>query len=87
MTEAIVQVSPLWVLPAAALLGVLALAGAAFEAVLTRTERAAGSALPGVRRPGGSAVLVPLAEVARLLRQRRRITVAADALLWRKVGS
>jgi NADH-quinone oxidoreductase subunit H len=38
----------------------------------------------GSRRHG---LVTPFAETARLLRQRRRITVAADALLWRAGGA
>lgn len=61
-----------WAVPLAA--GVLLLAAAA-AAVLD----AALDPVPS----GGSAVTRPLAETARLLRQRRRTTVAPDLLLWR----
>ena len=62
-----------WALGAAVLLGLLAVFAAALDS--TATARADGSA-----RRGATA---PLHEVARLLRQRRRTTVAADTLLWR----
>ena len=64
-----------WVLPAAALLLAVATAAAALDGVLADSRhrlRGAGS---------------PLGEVARLLRQRRRRTVAADLLLWRVATS
>lgn len=80
MTESVVQVSPFWVFLAAALLAVLALAGAAFNGVLARREQVGGP-LPGQTRSGGA--LVPLVETVRLMRQRRIRSVAADALLWR----
>ncbi len=64
-----------WVLPAAGLLAVVALAAAVLDGVL---------ADPANRARGAAA---PLAEVARLLRQRRRRTVAADLLLWRLATS
>ena len=65
-----------WALGAALLLGALALFAAGLDAAVT--GRAEGS----VRR----GFAVPLLESARLMRQRRRTTVSADALLWR-VGS
>lgn len=70
----IVQVSAAWVPVGALLLLVLAGSGAAFDGVLA--ARAEG--LPWQR-----GAVLPGAETARLLRQRRRTTVAADALLWR----
>lgn len=83
MIEPVVQVSPLWVFAAAALLGILALSGAAFNGVLARREQTGGP-LPATDRTGRRAgALTPLAETARLLRQRRRSSIAADALLWR----
>ncbi len=60
-----------WVLPAAGLLALVALAAAVLDGVL---------ADPGDRVRGATA---PFLEGARLLRQRRRRTVAADLLLWR----
>ncbi|WJH26598.1 NADH-quinone oxidoreductase subunit H [Pseudarthrobacter defluvii] len=75
MTPGMVQQLPAWG-PLAALmaLAVVALSGAMINGVLA--ARSAG------RRGGG---LAPIAEAARLLRQRRRSTVAADELL-RRVG-
>ncbi len=73
MTPGMVQQLPAWG-PLAALmaLAVVALSGAMINGVLA--ARSAG------RRGGG---LAPIAEAARLLRQRRRSTVAADELLRR----
>ncbi len=72
----VVSVAPAWwVLPAAALLGALALLAAALDGALADGRN---------HSRGGAA---PLAEVARLLRQRRRRTVAADLLLWRVATS
>jgi NADH-quinone oxidoreductase subunit H len=67
--------APLWsvlVLPVVA--GAVALAGAGFDAALA--GRAAG-------RPPIAAAADPLRDVARLLVQRRRVTLAPDLLLWR----
>ncbi|MGH3757143.1 complex I subunit 1 family protein [Actinophytocola sp.] len=73
-----VEVAPWWgALVLLAVLAVLALAAAGFDAVLA--ARAAG-------RPGGSALLEPLRTTAGLLVQQRRRTLAADALLWRSSG-
>lgn len=72
MTEATVTVGPGWALAAAAILLLLAFFAAAVEGALA--GRAGGRA-SGARRP--------LFEVARLMRQRRRTTVAPDNLLWR----
>ena len=69
-------VSGLWAVAAAALLCVLGLYAAIVDGVLT--ARGTGSAATGVS--------TPLLEAARLMRQRRRITVAADKLLWRVGG-
>ena len=65
-----------WAVLAAALLGALALLGAALDAVLA--ARAEG-------RTGGWSA--PVEGAARLLRQRRRSTPAADTLLWRVGGA
>ncbi|MCG5466604.1 NADH-quinone oxidoreductase subunit H [Micromonospora sp. MED01] len=71
-------VAPLWVLAAAGLLGLLVLAAAVLDGALS--ARAAGADVrTGLTRPIG--------EVARLMRQRRRVTVAADTLLWRVGGA
>ncbi|WP_299039436.1 NADH-quinone oxidoreductase subunit H [uncultured Pseudokineococcus sp.] len=75
---AVVQVAAPWVLLAAVLLGALALAGSSLDGALA--ARAAG-------RPAGTGAGRPLTEVARLMRQRRRTTVAADRLLWRLATS
>lgn len=75
MGEQVVEVHPLWAVVAGVLLLVLALAGAVVDG-------AAAGRTGGVR--AGAAA--PLWESARLLRQRRRATVAADSLLWRIGG-
>lgn len=66
-----------WVLLAPVLLGAIALAGAALNGALA--ARAEG-------RPALSGSARPMLEVVRLMRQRRRVTVAADRLLWRIGG-
>lgn len=67
--------APVWpVLPAAALVMVFAAGGAALDGVLDPAGRGQSFG----RRLGR-----PVWEAARLLRQRRRATVAADRLLWR----
>lgn len=71
---AVTTVSWLWAVPAVLLLGAVALSAAALDGALV--ARAAG-------RPAGAGLGRPLSESARLMRQRRRTTVAADALLWR----
>ncbi|RNE59347.1 complex I subunit 1 family protein [Cryobacterium tepidiphilum] len=66
--------NPAWALLAAVVLGVLALVGAGVHGmVIARSEG----------RSARSGALSPVFELARLLRQRRRRTVAADVLLWR----
>lgn len=72
--HAIVQVSAAWAPLAALLLLATAAAAAALDGALA--AHGEGRAWPR----GASA---PWAETARLLRQRRRTTVAADQLLWR----
>lgn len=64
-----------WALAAAAILGLLALFAASLDSTLTARADGLGAGLTG-----------PLLETARLMRQRRRTLVAADALLWR-IGS
>ncbi|MDY7087658.1 MAG: NADH-quinone oxidoreductase subunit H [Actinomycetota bacterium] len=67
--------APVWsVLPAAALVLLLAAGGAALDGVLDPAGRG---------RSLGQRLGRPVWEAARLLRQRRRTTVAPDALLWR----
>lgn len=73
MTDA-AGTNPAWALLAPVVLGLLALAAAALNGVLV--ARAEGRTF----RSGAAA---PVFEVARLMRQRRRTTVAADVLLWR----
>lgn len=75
MTPAITTVSGTWAIAAAALL-----IGLAYYAALLDGSLAS--------RDDGVAVraLAPLSESARLLRQRRRVTVAADTPLWRIGG-
>lgn len=73
---ATVAVAPAWALLAAALLGALALMAAALDGALAAGE--AGT-------PRGRGAARPFGEAARLLRQRRRTTIAADGLL-RYVG-
>lgn len=78
MAEPIAVLVPAaWSLAAAALVAVLACYAAALDATLT--ARTAGAA----KFP----VAAPLYETVRLLRQRRRVTVAADTLLWRIGGA
>ena len=74
MTEPIVQVSSAWAVLAPIMLLLFALAAAALNGALV--ARAGG-------RSFRSGVSTPLAQMARLLRQRRQVTVAADVLLWR----
>jgi len=74
----VTTVSALWAVPAAVLLGILVVGATVLDGVLgARSGRAALSS--GLSRP--------LDETARLLRQRRRVTVAADCLLWSIGGS
>ena len=70
------MVSGAWAVVAAALLGLLVLFAATVDSVIT--ARAEGRGRSATR---------PLHEAARLMRQRRRTTVAADRLLWRIGGA
>lgn len=70
----VTTVSAVWAPLAAALLGVLVLGAATLDAVLSARDD---------RLPVTRGLARPLDEVSRLLRQRRRTTVAADTLLWR----
>lgn len=73
----ITTVPGVWAFGAAALLGALGLYAATLDGFLTdRVSRA---------HAGGAGI--PLFEAARLMRQRRRVTVAADTLLWRVGGA
>lgn len=74
MSDPVSAAQAWWVVPAAVLLGGVALAAAGLDGVLADGCRSRGLAKP-------------LAEAARLLRQRRRRTVAADLLLWRVATS
>ncbi len=67
-----------WSVLALPVVMLLALAAASWDAVLA--GRAAGTS-------PGTGVVRPVAEAARLMRQRRRTTVAADSLLWRTGGA
>lgn len=71
---AVREVSPLWALLAAVLVGVLSLLAASLDGALA--ARTYGHASTPRWR-------TPLVQSARLLRQRRRSTLAADSLLWR----
>lgn len=74
---ALVTLSVAWAVPIAAVVVAVALLAASLDGV-------AGARVEGV--PARSGMLTPLREGARLLRQRRTTTPAADTLLWR-VGS
>ena len=71
---AVVQVSPAWAVVAVLVLLAVAAAGASWDGVLA--ARSTGGRL-------GAGAAAPLTEAARLMRQRRRVTVVADRLLWR----
>lgn len=73
---AITTVSGAWALAAGALVMGLGLYAATLDGMLTARAN-------GARRGGARTAVV---EVARLMRQRRRVTVAADTLLWRIGG-
>ncbi|BBU22453.1 NADH-quinone oxidoreductase subunit H 1 [Mycobacterium xenopi] len=76
MAEATTTTVPgVWAFAAAALLSLLALYAASVNGVLTTRGHTA------------RAIATPLWETARLMRQRRRTTVAADRLLWRAGGA
>ncbi|WP_026820085.1 complex I subunit 1 family protein [Arthrobacter castelli] len=74
--DTVVTVAAGWGVLAAVLLCALAVFAVALDAVLSARAQGAG---------GGWAA--PLSRAARLLRQRRRTTVAADTLLWRAGGA
>jgi len=74
MAEVVVQVAPAWALLAALLTATVALGGAGLDGVLA--ARLGG-------RPARAGAATPITETARLLRQRRRTTLAADKPLWR----
>ncbi len=75
MSEPVVTtVSAVWAPLVAALLGVLVLFAATLDGMLSARRDGLPASMGAAR---------PLDEAARLLRQRRRVTVAADTLLWR----
>lgn len=74
---AVTQASAVWALLAVLVLGVLATVGAVVDGAL-----AARSSMIRVRH----GLRLPVVEMARLMRQRRRSMVAADAPLWRTGG-
>jgi NADH-quinone oxidoreductase subunit H len=77
MSEGVVTTVPVgWAVPAGILLCCLALFAVALDSALSARAQGVGG--------GWSA---PLARTARLMRQRRRSTVAADTLLWRVGGA
>ncbi len=73
----VVEVGAGWAPAAVAVVAGLALAAATLDGALA--ARSAG-------RPARTGLSAPLDETARLLRQRRRVTVAADSALWRAGG-
>lgn len=74
MSEAVTEVSPAWALLAPVLLILLAGTGASINGVLVARARG---------RPLLLGTTAPIVGTARLLRQRRLSTIAADSLLWR----
>jgi len=76
--SSIAAVSAGWVPVAAAMLLAMATGGAILDGAL---------AARGEGRPWRTGLALPFAESARLLRQRRRTTVAADVPLWRIGGA
>lgn len=76
--SSVVTVAPWWALLGVAILGLLVLLAATADGLAG--ARAAGT-------PFSAGVTRPLDESTRLLRQRRRTTLAADTLLWRIGGA
>ncbi len=75
-SDALSTVAPAWAVAALLILGAFATGAAMFDGALTvRANGARGGAMR------------PFAETARLMRQRRRVTVEADVLLWRIGGA
>lgn len=79
----VTQVAAGWAVLAAGLLGLFAVLAATLDAVLGATSGGGQATAGGAR----TAWRRPWAETARLLRQRRRTTLAADRLLWRIGGA
>jgi len=77
-TSGAVVVNPAWALVAAFLVAAVALGAACLNGALAASQTG-GRVGDGLRRP--------LADVARLLRQRRRTLVSADVPLWRVGGA
>lgn len=75
-SDVLITVAPAWSIVALLILGVFATSAAMLDGALT--GRANGVPNGGIR---------PFTETARLLRQRRRITVEADRPLWRIGGA
>lgn len=69
-----VEMNPAWALLVPVVLGALALCAAVLDALFVAVSEG---------RSARAGVAAPLRESARLLQQRRRVTVAADVLLWR----
>lgn len=70
----VTEVNAAWAVLAPFALGIVALSGASLNGVL---------AARGEGRSFRAGAVTPVLEIARLMRQRRRTTVAADVLLWR----
>lgn len=77
---ALTAVGPVWAIPAVAILGALVVFAAMLDGALSARADGAGGGV-------GGGVVRPFAEIARLLRQRRRTTVEADSTLWRIGGA
>lgn len=78
MADPIAQVAPAWAVLAPVALAAFALLGASLNGALVAQANG---------RPFTSGLSSPMHEVARLMRQRRRTTVAADSMLWRIGGA
>ncbi len=76
--QVIHQVAPGWAVVAVGLVGVFAILAASLDGVLV-SRHDGRSSVRGWKKP--------LDETARLMRQRRRTTLAADSLLWRIGGA
>lgn len=82
-----VEAAPLWsVLVLPVVLAALALAAACLDAALAEGASSRGATV-GAGTATRAALRAPLLEVARLLVQQRRVTVAADAVVWRLGGA
>lgn len=82
-----VETAPLWsVLVLPLILAVLVFFAACMDAVLFESSPGRG-AVSGPGTSFAAALRVPLQEVARLLVQQRRVTLAADTVVWRLGGA